>query len=203
MKLSKHLNVSDFEHYIDHYLERTADKGLAKIRPMITGNVLQAFGAYKGKLLSYPTIDAGIKKGILMPEYWEPGNDVQQKNIVPVSRAIKIIRSLTPGSSITTKNNVSIFRQPGGFKIMVSSARSSGGDIYLGPDLLEVVDKNNFKKISDKMTATLYFNLPVTTLDDHIWTLMDLGIGGYVAGRSLEKISENLGPVLYNMKRKT
>src|SRR3989337_1904848 len=47
-----------------------------------------------------------------------------------------------------------------------------------------------------------YFNLPVTTLDDHIWTLMDLGVGGYVAGRSLEKISENLGPVLYNVKRK-
>ena len=48
-----------------------------------------------------------------------------------------------------------------------------------------------------------YFNLPITTLDDHIWTLMDLGVGGYVAGRSLEKISENIGPVLYNVgKRK-
>jgi hypothetical protein len=47
-----------------------------------------------------------------------------------------------------------------------------------------------------------YFNLPVTTLDDHIWTLMDLGVGGYVAGRSLEKISENLGPVLFNTRKK-
>ena len=47
-----------------------------------------------------------------------------------------------------------------------------------------------------------YFDLPVTTLDDHIWTLMDLGIGGYVAGRSLEKISENLGPVLFNTKKR-
>lgn len=47
-----------------------------------------------------------------------------------------------------------------------------------------------------------YFNLPVTTLDDHIWTLMDLGVGGYVAGRSLEKISENLGPVLYNVRKR-
>jgi hypothetical protein len=47
-----------------------------------------------------------------------------------------------------------------------------------------------------------YFNLPITTLDDHIWTLMDLGVGGYVAGRSLEKISENLGPVLFNVKRR-
>lgn len=47
-----------------------------------------------------------------------------------------------------------------------------------------------------------YFNLPVTTLDEHIWTLMDVGVGGYVAGRSLEKISENLGPVLFNTKKK-
>lgn len=132
--------------------ESTVDR---KIRHMITGNVLQAFGAYKGKLVSYTTIDGGIRKGILMPEYWEPGNDVQQKTVVPVSRAIKVIRSLTTGSSITTKNNVSVFRQPGEFKIMVSSARSRGGDIYLDPDILELVDKNNFEKISDKMTATL------------------------------------------------
>jgi hypothetical protein len=27
---------------------------------------------------------------------------------------------------------------------------------------------------------------------------MELGVGGYVAGRSLEKISEKLGPVLLN-----
>jgi hypothetical protein len=46
---------------------------------------------YKGKLVSYTTIDGGIKKGILMPEYWEPGNDVQQKTVVPISRAMKII----------------------------------------------------------------------------------------------------------------
>lgn len=48
-----------------------------------------------------------------------------------------------------------------------------------------------------------YFNIPVTTLDEHIWTLMDLGVGGYVAGRSLEKISEKLGPVLYNVKKRS
>jgi predicted RNA methylase len=132
--------------------ESTVDR---KICHIITGNVLQAFSAYKGKLVSYTTTGGGIKKGILMPEYWEPGNDVQQKTVVPVSRAIKIIRSLTIGSSITTKNNISVFRQPGQFKLVVSSARSRGGDVYLDPDILEVVDKNNFEKVSDKMVATL------------------------------------------------
>lgn len=47
-----------------------------------------------------------------------------------------------------------------------------------------------------------YFQLPVTTLDEHIWTLMDLGVGGYVAGRSLEKISEKIGPLLVKERRR-
>jgi hypothetical protein len=47
-----------------------------------------------------------------------------------------------------------------------------------------------------------YFGIPVATLDDHIWTLMEMGVTGYVAGRSLEKISENLGPVLQNARKR-
>jgi hypothetical protein len=126
-----------------------------KVRHVITGNVLQAFSSYKGKLVSYTTLDGGIKKGILMPENWEPGNEAQQKTIVPISRAIKVIRSLTTGSSVTTKNDVSIFRTPENFKVLVSAARSRGGDVYLDPDILAIVDKNNFEKVSDKMTASI------------------------------------------------
>ena len=47
-----------------------------------------------------------------------------------------------------------------------------------------------------------FFKIPPAILDDHIWNLMEMGTGGYVVGRSLEKISENLGPVLYNVKKK-
>jgi hypothetical protein len=35
------------------------------------------------------------------------------------------------------------------------SSRSKGGDTYLDPDLLKIVDGNNFEKISDRMTASL------------------------------------------------
>lgn len=146
--------------------ESTVDR---KIRHIITGNVLQAFSVYKGKLVSYTTIDGGIKKGILMPEFWEQGNEVQQKTVVPISRAMKIIRSLITGASITTKNGVSIFKQPGKFKIVVSSARSKGGDTYLDPDLLNLVDRNNFEKVSDRMTASLEENL----IDDFVKVLQE------------------------------
>jgi hypothetical protein len=47
-----------------------------------------------------------------------------------------------------------------------------------------------------------YFKIPMAVLDDHIWDLIQMGTGGYVAGRSLEKISENLGPVIFNTRKK-
>jgi predicted RNA methylase len=147
--IEKEQLLSDWETSIK---ESTVDR---KIRHIVTGNVLQAFNVYKGKLVSYTTIEGGVRKGILMPEYWVPAKDVQQKTVVPVSRATKIIRSLVIGQGITTKNNISIFKQSGQFKIMVSSSRSRGGDVYLDPDILKLVDKNNFEKVSDKMTATL------------------------------------------------
>lgn len=146
--------------------ESTVDR---KIRHIITGNVLQAFSAYKGKLVSYTTDDGGIKKGILMPEFWEPGNDVQQKTVVPVLRALKIVRSLTTGASLTTKNGVSFFKQQDKFKIVVSAARSKGGDIYLDPDLLALVERNNFEKVSDRMTASLNED----SIDDFVKVLQE------------------------------
>lgn len=47
-----------------------------------------------------------------------------------------------------------------------------------------------------------FFNIPSAILDDHIWQLMELGVTGYVAGRSLEKITDKLGPVLYNVRKR-
>jgi hypothetical protein len=47
-----------------------------------------------------------------------------------------------------------------------------------------------------------YFGLPTTVLDDHIWNLIEMGVTGYVAGRSLEKITEKLSPVLLNHRKK-
>ena len=132
--------------------ESTVDR---KLRHVITGNLLQAFSDFKGKLVSYTTNNGEVKKGILMPENWSPGEENQQKVTVPLLRALKIVLSLTVGGQITTNNDVSLFRQPGKYKIIVSSSRSKAGDIYLDPDILKLVDKNNFEKVSSSMAATL------------------------------------------------
>jgi len=36
------------------------------------------------------------------------------------------------------------------------------------------------------------FGLPIPPLEDEFWDLLQLGIGGYVVGRSAEKISKNI-----------
>ena len=126
-----------------------------RIRHIITGNLLQAFSDFKGKLVSYTTSDGQTKKGILMPENWNPTEQVQDKVVVPILKALPLIKSLTSHSSIVTNNGLSFFRYGDYYKLIISASRSRGGDIYLDKQILELVDKNNFEKTSDKMVALL------------------------------------------------
>jgi hypothetical protein len=127
-----------------------------KVRHIITGNLLQAFSDFKGKLVSYTTIEKKTVKGILMPENWDPGKEVQDKVVVPILKALPLLKSLVHGRHIITNNGISFFRQSGYYKIIVPGSRVKGGDIYLDKQLLELVDNNNFEKVSDKMVAMLH-----------------------------------------------
>ncbi len=126
-----------------------------RIRHIITGNLLQAFSDFKGKLVSYTTDKGETKKGILMPENWNPGEQVQDKVVVPILKAAPIIKSITQNSHIVTNNGLSFFRIGSLFKLIISASRSKGGDIYLDKEILALVEKNNFEKVSDKMVAML------------------------------------------------
>lgn len=124
-----------------------------KIRHIITGNLLQAFSDFKGKLVSYTTIDGQTKKGILLPEYWDPGEQVADNVTIPIIKALPLIRSLVQNSHIMTNNGLSFFKQGQQFKIVVGGSKATGGDIYLDKDLLPLVEGGNFQKTSDKMVA--------------------------------------------------
>jgi hypothetical protein len=132
-----------------------------RIRHIITGNLLQAFSDFKGKLVSYTTDNGETKKGILMPENWNPTEQVQDKVVVPILKALPLIKSLTQNGHIVTNNGLSFFRTANHFKLIVAASRSKGGDIYLDRQILELVEKNNFEKLSDKMVAML----PVQNID--------------------------------------
>lgn len=129
-----------------------------KIRHIITGNLLQAFSDYKGKLVSYTTIDGATKKGILMPDNWIPKEETNGKVNVPIGKALKVIASLTVGNSIYTNNGVSLIRHNNYFKIIVPASRQKGGVFYLDNDILRLVENNRFEKSADKMVAMMNLN---------------------------------------------
>jgi hypothetical protein len=129
-----------------------------KIRHIITGNLLQAFSDYKGKLVSYTTIDGATKKGILMPDNWIPKEESKGKVNVPIGKAVKVIASLTIGNSIYTNNGLSIIRQNNNYKIIVPASRQKGGAFYLDTDILKLVENNRFEKLADKMVALMHLN---------------------------------------------
>ncbi len=125
-----------------------------KIRHIITGNLLQAFADFKGKLVSYTTNTGETQKGILMPDNWQPDENLKGKIIVPIGKALKVIKSITIGSSIHANNGISFIRQNDNFKIIVPASRQKGGEVYLDEDILDLVDNNLFEKTADKMVAT-------------------------------------------------
>jgi hypothetical protein len=127
-----------------------------KTRHIITGNLLQAFSDFKGKLVSYTTNDNKTKKGILMPDNWTPIEQVQDKVVVPIIKALSIIKSLVNGHNINTNNGIGFIKNGEFFKIIVAASRQKGGDVYLDKGLLELVENNNFEKVSDKMVAKLH-----------------------------------------------
>lgn len=126
------------------------------IRYIVTGNLLQAFAGFSGKLVSYTTNTNETKKGILMPEYWEADeNGMDSKVAIPIARAEKIIKGLLSGKGISTENGTSIFNTGDSFKIIVPASKQRGGDVFLNADILALVDGNNFNKTADKMVAII------------------------------------------------
>ncbi|MBC7388646.1 MAG: hypothetical protein H7329_05515, partial [Opitutaceae bacterium] len=93
--------------------------------------------------------------GILMPENWIPSEQIQDRVVVPIIKAAVLIKSLVQNAGITTNNGISFFKTGDYFKIIVAASRAKGGDVYLDKEILELVEKNNFEKTSDKMVALL------------------------------------------------
>ncbi|HEV8283811.1 MAG TPA: DNA methyltransferase [Chitinophagaceae bacterium] len=183
--------LSNWEKYTkDNHVDR-------RIRHIITGNLLQAFGDLKGKLVSYTTIDKEVKKGILMPEHWDPKEKVQDNVVVPILKALPIIKSLVQDKHIVTNNGISIFRTKDHFKIIVSASRSKGGDIYLDKQILEIVEKNNFEKTSDKMIAVL----PEKKIDELV-ELLQVNHGCSVTIQAHQLKDLKVGAIQYSNRKK-
>ncbi|MBL4862992.1 MAG: strawberry notch C-terminal domain-containing protein [Crocinitomicaceae bacterium] len=127
-----------------------------QIRYIVTGNILQAFSDFNGKLVSYTTGKGEVKKGILMSEHWSADTQTKGRVIVPIAKAFKVVRSISNGSALYASHNLAFFKlHDDTFRIAVPASRKKGADIYLNEDLLKLVKNNNFEKVGDQMTSYL------------------------------------------------
>ena len=135
------------------------------VRYIITGNILLAFGNenLRGKLVSYTTNTNGVKKGILMPEHFDPSNvgdssygvkEVLKVN-VPIHRALPIIKSMRVGSTLETIDRLGIVKHNSWYKIIVPLNKKIGGKFYLDSTIMSITNEGRFDKSGAFMNATV------------------------------------------------
>jgi DNA repair protein RadC len=173
------------------------------IRYIITGNMLKAASKYKGKMISYTTLDKEVKKGILMPENWVKKDSKNDgKILAPIGKALKVIKSLSDGSSIHTDGGVSIMRTYKNYRIATGISRQKYGDFFLDPGILNLVDRNLFEKVSDRMVANLELEKIeqlVEILDFRFGQNVELSMGQYELISDLiqsPQIEKTLSPLI-------
>lgn len=144
----------DQQKIVDTWTEFTKkSSGDRSIRYIITGNILQAFATYSGKLVSYTTADGGIKKGILLPESFEKKENGPVE--VPISKAASVLKSLTVGQSVALSGEFGIIRNNEGYTLVVPASKVKGGHFYTNTDLMALTSTGRFDKVSDKMRASV------------------------------------------------
>ena len=152
-------NIQDETKYTKDW--ETLIKGSSKdrgYRQIVTGNLLQAASVYSGKLISYTAKDGSTHKGILMPEKWDSSTSKSGNQFVyvPIIKALKYIKSLTSGNSVSTPNKATIMRTYNSYRFIMPKTKVFK-PIYEDKDIRELIDnkRDGFEMISGNMSATL------------------------------------------------
>lgn len=72
---------------------------------VVTGNILQGFSKYSGKLISFTTKDGSARKGILMPDNFDPVKQAKNFVTVPINTALDYISTEMRTDSEVRSNN--------------------------------------------------------------------------------------------------
>ena len=143
---------------------------------IMTGNILQAvadtqdeYGNYIGQLISYTDIDGNIHDGILMPDKWKTS---QLRGGVPISARLEQMKQ---GTVVSTDGKVTIRRgwgAPDVYFLIVPKSKSEGGKYFLNPDILRLVEGNNFYTVRGHMQA----EVPAQNIEAVLGILSDMGV---------------------------
>jgi hypothetical protein len=151
--MGKMEDTATIERWDDLCKSSTSDR---RTRYIVTGNILQGIGKEEysgGRLISYTVLDAngkeGIKKGILLPEEFNPDNAIkggdgkgkQSTVTVPISLAIKIIKGLVGGMVNSSDGMFGIGRKGEDFIFIVAKKKGGATDAYTKNAILDTFFK--------------------------------------------------------------
>lgn len=155
---------------IDNWEQHTAEANAPRrSRFIVTGNLLQAFSDFPGKLVSFTTKDGDVRKGILMPDNWQPKKG-SEAVIMPIGKASAYIIKMSGGNSIITTNDIALYSRGDSFKI-ISPKRGALKEFYTDQDIVALLfnKRDGFEMVSGQMVAYIEAaNMPklISIMDD-------------------------------------
>jgi hypothetical protein len=118
----------------------------------------------KGNLISYTTINGGVKKGILLPEHFVKSSGSSDANTikVPIIKALPLIKDLSSGNVIETNGNL-LFKGGGidyysnerYYYIEVPKSTKLGGKYFTDSTLIELSKNGTFNSSGQKMISII------------------------------------------------
>lgn len=118
---------------------------------IITGNIFQGMGVYKGRLISYTGEKGEVKKGFLVHRDAEVKTG---KINVPIGRVAKV--SL-PGKITGWRNETFTllrdFRDESLYQFTVSASKTKGGQFFLNERILDLIPLGEFQTFGTEMRA--------------------------------------------------
>jgi len=128
---------------------------------IVTGNILQGFAKYSGKLISFTEKDGAVRKGILLPNNYDPVKGGNNKISVPIHKALDYIRNLRDGSTVISSDGklhlskeYSYQEHQDVYKLMVPSSNAYAR--YFKDEFIIsrcTTPDDGFNKISSRMVA--------------------------------------------------
>lgn len=127
-------------------------------RHILTGNLLQASGRFKGKLVSYSTRDGQTQKGLLMKEKFEPANDLDGMVSIPLAQSRPILHAMKVGEASRVENLMIERISQDALRLYTGASQTKGARYYKNQDLLDLVHGGVFVKSGERMNARMEFS---------------------------------------------
>jgi hypothetical protein len=188
MGASQHLSAEELK-LVESWERVTKEATVSRrVRYLVTGNILQGFSEYRGKLISYTTVDGQTKKGILMPENWE-AHIATQRIKLPIKYAQKVIAGLANGS-LLTESGLSFMRKGEGYRVATGGlSMQKYGSLIKNERILKLMGtRDGFQKVSSSWVGVF----PEKALPELLDILQETGDSVLLSASQYEQVKDSL-----------